>query len=320
MKVSIAMATYNGASYLVDQLYSIAQQTRLPDELIICDDFSSDDTVAILERFRDEVPFLVHIYKGLQNVGYVRTFEKALSLCTGDIVFLSDQDDVWFENKISEMLRIFNEHQNIYVLVADMVITDQNLRPSPYTQLRNHLSIGLPKRDFGPGCATALRREFLDIVLPIPVELSGHDGWIHKLASAMNVKLIYPQALQYYRRHRDASSDSLTNRPVKTTSLAFVRAYGLVDASEDWRQTITEFRAALRRLDNSASELNRLNLAMNAECGKKRIVRQISHYERRIRLVEEKRIFRTASVSRFWLDGGYGSFSGWRSALKDILR
>lgn len=100
MKMSIAMATYNGARYLREQLDSFAAQTRLPDELVVCDDGSSDDTLNILEEFARTAPFQVRIFRNDVNLGYAQNFARALERCVGDLVFLSDHDNVWFEDKI----------------------------------------------------------------------------------------------------------------------------------------------------------------------------------------------------------------------------
>src|SRR5215217_2190591 len=101
MRISIAMATYNGAGYLQEQLESFLSQTRQPDELIVCDDGSGDATLDILERFRQSVPFAVQIHRNETRLGFTKNFEKALLKCSGDLVFLSDQDDVWFAPKVA---------------------------------------------------------------------------------------------------------------------------------------------------------------------------------------------------------------------------
>jgi glycosyltransferase involved in cell wall biosynthesis len=94
MKISIAMCTYNGAAFLPAQLQSILTQSRRPDEIIICDDRSTDDTRSILETFKNESPIPVILNINDQNLGSVRNFERAINLCTGDVIALSDQDDV----------------------------------------------------------------------------------------------------------------------------------------------------------------------------------------------------------------------------------
>ena len=99
MKASIALATYNGERYLQEQLNSFLHQTRLPDEIIACDDCSTDRTMDILESFAISALFAVYIYRNAINLGYTKNFERAISLCSGDVIFLSDQDDVWFPKR-----------------------------------------------------------------------------------------------------------------------------------------------------------------------------------------------------------------------------
>src|SRR4051812_29809463 len=98
--VSVAMATYNGAEFIRDQLRSLALQKRLPDELVVSDDGSTDDTVDILEAFAETAPFPVRISVNRENLGFTRNFERAILGCGGDIIYICDQDDVWFPNKI----------------------------------------------------------------------------------------------------------------------------------------------------------------------------------------------------------------------------
>jgi len=92
--ISVALCTYNGELYLREQLESILKQTFPPDEIIICDDGSTDTTIKILEEFRRKSFIPVKVYYNKENLGVSKNFEKAISLCSGDIIFLSDQDDV----------------------------------------------------------------------------------------------------------------------------------------------------------------------------------------------------------------------------------
>ncbi len=102
-KVSIAMCTYNGQRFLAQQLQSFLDQTVQPDELVVCDDVSSDDSVAVVEAFAARAPFAVRVFRNPQNLGYIRNFEQAIAQCTGDLVFLCDQDDVWDPHKIEKL-------------------------------------------------------------------------------------------------------------------------------------------------------------------------------------------------------------------------
>ena len=103
--ISIAMCTYNGEAYLNGQLVSFVKQTQRPDELVACDDGSTDNTLQVLDQFSKEAPFPVRVYRSQQRLGPTKNFEKALSLCSGDFIFLSDQDDVWMPQKVNTLLQ-----------------------------------------------------------------------------------------------------------------------------------------------------------------------------------------------------------------------
>ena len=104
--VSIALCTYNGEKFLDLQLESLRHQTVAPDELIVCDDASSDRSVEIVEAFARRVSFPVRLFRNARNLGYVKNFEQAISHCTQDLVFLCDQDDLWDARKI-EILSLY---------------------------------------------------------------------------------------------------------------------------------------------------------------------------------------------------------------------
>ena len=105
MKISIAMCTWNGISYLPSQLDSIAKQTRRPDELVICDDASRDNTIVLLRSFAVTANFPVHIIENPARLGSTANFSKAISLCQGDVIVFSDQDDVWQIEKLAMIER-----------------------------------------------------------------------------------------------------------------------------------------------------------------------------------------------------------------------
>ena len=106
-KVSVAMCTYNGQRFLDQQLQSFLDQTVQPDELVVCDDVSSDDSMAMVEAFAARAPFTVKLFRNAQNLGYSRNCERAIAQCTGDLVLLCDQDDVWDRRKIEILREVF---------------------------------------------------------------------------------------------------------------------------------------------------------------------------------------------------------------------
>ena len=206
MKISIAMTTYNGGEYLEQQLISFANQQKLPDELIICDDRSSDDTIRILEQFSKHAPFDVKIFINDHNLGFVKNFEKALSQCNGDIIFLSDQDDSWFPNKISSILKHFNSNSQSSLIIHDAKIVDENLKYHGSNTLSQVLR-GYGSTDvYITGALTAIRKDLLDYALPFPENIESHDGWIHNVAKILNKREIVKTSLGFIRRHSSNTS------------------------------------------------------------------------------------------------------------------
>jgi len=206
MKISIAMTTFNGGEYLEQQLISFAKQQKLPDELIICDDRSSDDTIKILEQFSKRVPFDVKIYINDHNLGFIKNFEKALSKCNGDIIFLSDQDDSWFPNKISSILKHFNSNSKSSLIIHDAEIVDENLKYHGSNTLSQVLR-GYGSTDvYITGALTAIRKDLLDYALPFPENIESHDGWIHNVAKILNKREILRTSLGLIRRHSNNTS------------------------------------------------------------------------------------------------------------------
>jgi glycosyltransferase involved in cell wall biosynthesis len=122
--LSIAMATYNGQAFLADQLSSLRNQTRLPEELVICDDGSADTTIDAAHRFAANAPFEVRIERNTVRLGHARNFLKAASLCRGDLVAFCDQDDVWLENKVEASAAVFEAPDSPSVAVHSARVVD----------------------------------------------------------------------------------------------------------------------------------------------------------------------------------------------------
>ena len=108
--ISVALCVYNGGWCLAEQLASIVAQTHPIDELVVCDDCSTDNTLEMLESFSQTVSFPVRIYKNTQQLGSTKNFEKCLQLCQGDIIFLCDQDDAWLPEKVAKQVRFLQEN------------------------------------------------------------------------------------------------------------------------------------------------------------------------------------------------------------------
>ncbi|MEH6607260.1 MAG: glycosyltransferase [Pseudomonadales bacterium] len=202
------MAAFNGEHYIASQLESIVRQDRPPDEVVIVDDCSTDGTIKILEDFFEETVFDVSIIKNKKNIGYVRSFEKAIQATSGDLIFLCDQDDFWFSDKISRIESTVIANSKPVIIINDLQITDENLNPTGYTKLAQRRRIGLSDEYFVVGCGSAFTSEFRSFMKSIPVDLITHDVWLHRLGRLLGCRVVVSDVLQYYRRHGKNASSS----------------------------------------------------------------------------------------------------------------
>ena len=319
MKVSIAMASYNGAKYLREQLESFLSQSRLPDELIVCDDGSSDSTIATLSEFSELSLFDVHIYKNDENIGFLKNFEKALLNCTGDFIFFSDQDDVWFSNKIERVLSEFDRDQNVMVVCNDQTITDENLNHSNNTMLSNTRRLGYPDSWHVTGCCTCVKKEFVELVVPIPEKIGAHDVWINGLADILGVRRILPESLQFYRRYGTNVSTSEAQSLGKTSRLANMWSYGIKNLANEWNAVRVQKLIYHERI-SSRREL------LASWVGESVVFEALFKLEKfsesiakRAQICSLPRAQRPLKILRFMSRGGYRDFNGWQSAIKDQI-
>lgn len=126
MKASVAMCTYNGDKYIEEQLLSIAKQTILPNEVVICDDASIDNTIEIINSFKKRYNLNIVIYKNTERIGVIKNFEQAINKCTQDIILLCDQEDIWFENKVEKTLNYFKENPGYDAVFHNLVLFKNN--------------------------------------------------------------------------------------------------------------------------------------------------------------------------------------------------
>lgn len=209
IKTSVAMCTYNGSRFLKEQLDSIVSQTCPPDEIVICDDGSSDDTLDIAETCLRDWQGTVHIEQNQKNLGFVKNFEKAIGLCHGDIIFLSDQDDVWHRDKIKIMIQTFKKHPEGAMVFHDAELVDQNLKPLYPSFWENTLSFDYRlfldhnyKRLFASnvvqGSASAFKKKVFEKAVPFFGDY--HDEWLALVALTMGEIIPIPKALMQYRQ------------------------------------------------------------------------------------------------------------------------
>jgi hypothetical protein len=222
---SVAMCTYNGARFVGEQLASVAAQTREPDELVVCDDRSTDATTDIVKAFAASAPFPVRLHVNERNLGSTKNFERAIGLCGGDLIALADQDDVWLPGKLARMEEAFSRSPAVGLVFCDAEVVDEELRPMGYTvweslwfdagrqrALRRGPAFRpLLRQNVVTGAAAAFRSRYRGLVLPLrsltfrplgmPVINLIHDGWIALMISAVAELEPVAEPLVKYRQH-----------------------------------------------------------------------------------------------------------------------
>ena len=212
--MSVALCTYQGERHLADQLESIALQTLLPAEVVICDDGSTDGTVDVVERFAARAPFRVRLHVNPENLGVTANFARAISMCRGSIIALADQDDVWAPEKLERQIAAFRDRPGAGAVFSDAELVDGSLRPlgrtlfeaTRFTERRRRRFNGghaleiLVARSVVCGATLAFRSSFRDLVLPIP-STGLHDVWIAGLLASASDVVALPEPLVRYRQH-----------------------------------------------------------------------------------------------------------------------
>lgn len=200
------MATYNGEEYISEQLDSILNQTLKPKRIIVRDDGSTDKTVEILKNYTDSYPEILLIKDYLGNLGYVKNFESLCKYTKSEIVFFSDQDDVWLDKKAEIMLKFFENESNSAVF-SNAYLVESDLRnkglllPQNFDAKKSLSNILY--RNFVTGCTLAVRNKTLRSLLPFPYGIP-HDYWIAaNCALTQKIKYINTPLVMYRQHERN---------------------------------------------------------------------------------------------------------------------
>jgi len=213
MKISVVVCTYNGEKFIKEQLKSILEQSLKPNEIIICDDKSKDNTVIEAKKILKfyDVPYRIEINK--ENLGVVKNFEKAIDLTTGDVIFLSDQDDIWNKKKIELTIKEFDKDKSCVMVFSDAKLVNEkrekigaNLWETlnfSIEQFKNNnfLSI-LLNRCVVTGATMAIKRELFDKTKPFQ-SFWIHDGWLAINAPLYGSIKAIEKPLIEYRQHNN---------------------------------------------------------------------------------------------------------------------
>lgn len=322
LSTSVVLCTYNGARYLAAQWASLLAQTRLPNEIVVRDDASTDATPGMLEdlaRRAADRGVRVRVVRNPRNVGYLANFEAALGDASGDVLFLCDQDDVWHPEKLGIQLAEFERRPGLLLLCGDARRVDAAGTELPRSlfgvlgisrseRRRIHAARGfevLLRRSLATGATTALRRSLLAGALPFPAGWV-HDEWLAIMAAARGGFDFLDSALVEYRQHA-ANQIGMPERGLaaKWQDLRRPRAV-MIDA------LIARNEALLQRLQVQGDAVPAACCAQTADKLRHLRVRAAMH---------GPPWGRFGDVLRETLNGNYRRHgTGWRSALRDLLR
>lgn len=222
--ISVAMATYNGEKYISEQIESILEQTVIPDEIVISDDGSTDNTMQILQEFVNLYPDIIKVYSDNPRQGFAYNFSHAISYCSGDILFLCDQDDIWNPKKVEHIVDVYHKYPDALCVFHNALSVDSKGKPNnvPFNSFVQSLAIEHPigaivKVPGYPNCEIAssfplngmimsISQELLKTAYPFPPIPSQHDGWLWFCSEALDKCYYLNEILTNRRIHTNNTS------------------------------------------------------------------------------------------------------------------
>ncbi|MDB9235520.1 glycosyltransferase family 2 protein [Halorubrum ezzemoulense] len=208
--VSVAMCTYNGEEFLSEQLESILNQTRIPDEIVVVDDCSDDKTIEILGEFQESYPSVVKIFENKKNIGITKNFQKSISLTSGDLIAFSDQDDIWKETKLEKCInKLLSDPEQLVCHNSKIFQREKNTnrtlwdtRSPPDAKDATRQGMRLIQGNYVQGATMMFTKDLIDEILPIPENWS-HDWYIALMGAIISGIIEVDEELLYYRQHNN---------------------------------------------------------------------------------------------------------------------
>jgi glycosyltransferase involved in cell wall biosynthesis len=332
MHISVVMATWQGARYLPAQLATIAGQLRPPDEVIIVDDASDDDTPDIIERFAEEAPFKVIRHRFEYRQGSTAAFQHAIEEASGDVIALADQDDLWMPYKLARLETVFREHPDTAFaftnahLINDGEVTQpqtmwevRKFSPALQEKVRRHPFAELAHRWLATGCTIAFRSDLRSVLLPFPTDVSDlyppmiHDRWLSLALAGVGPVAVLDEPLVAYRIHpaqQIGLADLATARsPISRHLRKLIMRRAEAQATREYQ---------LAHLREVRHRLERFEVAGEGRLAE--VDGAIEHLALRVEL-PSGRLSRWPTVVRELSLGRYHRYSrGWRSVAVDLLK
>jgi glycosyltransferase involved in cell wall biosynthesis len=318
--ISVAMCTFNGATFVGAQLESIAAQTRPPDELVICDDGSSDSTSEMVRDFASTSAFPTRFIVNEANHGTTRNFEKTITLCQGTIVALADQDDFWYPHKLERLEHAFRQSSVPVAAFSDADLIDGESHPLSERLWRTLRFQATEQHQFGNGHAVdillrhpvvtgatmAFRRDLFDALTPIPPG-EIHDRWISFLLAVCGPFEVIPEPLMAYRQH---SRQQIGPGP-QTFRENVERAKST--EADFYENELATYLALCDKLDTLKVDLP------STQRAQQQIEKKLSHLIHRAYLPAARTV-RVTKILHESLNGNYWRYSfGWKSIAKDLV-
>ena len=286
VKISVVIATYNGEEYLGEQLDSIYNQTMPPDELIICDDRSSDNTVKVTEEYIKDhkLEGKWKIFVNEKNLGYADNFDHAAKQANGELLFFSDQDDVWNLDKIEIMVKIMDAHPECKVLCTDYIpwYTDKSAPQAPKKVLDRMPdngvleTVNLKKRSIyigALGCCMCVRNDFYSAISLYRFSGWAQDDRMWKMAQCAHGCLLLHRNLIRHRIHGNNTSTYGKYHTVERRVKLFT---AMLDAEKQMARYLTDQNANTKEI--------------------KIVKKHISMMNKRISLINERKILKAFSL------------------------
>lgn len=320
-RVSIALATYNGGAYLAEQLASLAAQSRRPEELVVGDDGSRDQTAHVVAAFAAGSPFPVDWRANPANLGFGRNFAQTLLRCSGDYIFFCDQDDSWLPDKIAVCLAMLERSATPGIVSHDAMLADGALNPSGVTLCQQFASGGAARPDdMVYGCCLAFDRFFARFFTPDHAH--AHDTWLSEIGHLLEARIHIDRALILYRRHGGNATQSHATSLRPTSRARRLLTRWRQARNEDIRREVDQ---QLLLADDLLAAFERNAEAVAERFGQASLDRALGSLQsRRARLASRRRVLaaprwsRPVAVARLRRAGGYAGSSP-LGILRDLI-
>ena len=323
MRISVALCTHNGARYVTEQVESILAQTLLPDEIVLSDDASTDDTVARVRRALAAHPDVeLRVFENDPALRVTKNFEQAVVACTGDLIALSDQDDTWAPDRLERIAEVFAARPDVLLVHSDARLVDGDGAPLGET-LFGSLEItdaeltavdegrsfsALMRRNLVTGATTVFRRSLVESAAPFPTSWV-HDEWLAVMAASLGRTAVLREQLIDYRQHGanqiGAARLSVLEKARKLGISREDRNRGLVARAADLSERLERLGAHGRLRSRDVIDTAHAKLA----------------HERARYALPANRLARVPSVLRTLARGGYARYSrGVLDAVRDLVQ